>query len=1105
MKRTIYSVLLLLTILVGVSLLATPSYAAASSTDSATSSTDSGVNEDPKETESEDQSNTGEESDDDSDTPNPEETTTSTDAGVDETDGDSNTSSTDDGTDLEDTDIGEDSSASSTDSGVENDSSSTSSTDDGVNVSTTPNGDADEGGVDEDETSPDTDTSSEGTSDEMDVEEGMVMLHVRYGDILAFEGAIPIPTEDVEIVDNNGTVRIEAPNTVLAALYLFDIDEKSFNIIDLTYNDQYKAYLLNCMYILAANEDGCYSWLYKVNDAQPGVGMDAYTISSGDDIYLYFGSDLRARVLETELYIGESVTGVAERYAYKTNTWSPATDVTLSVVQDNPDNPWFPTVISSDTPNNSGEVTFTMQATGTYKMGISEDYYLNTESFDVIELDQSLVQLNIRSGDTILYSKTLSFEADDSVIIADDAGAEATVPNASFLGFLYGVDTKTDAFEISSFTYFSLYDSLLLNCIDSPSLNEPACHNWKYAVNGSLPGVGMDSYTLTGGEQIYLFFGDYHRLNMSTSTVTKDTTFTVNAESYDYTNDTWKTLTKGSIEITQPNPDSAWSPFVRDTGTLDDTGQATFNLSATGTYAASVLGDYYFPSISFTVIEEAQDETSDSEDNDPSPGDNGPTNSSKLVSETTINETIAAILSYIRSVQNETGAVESDDVTDWIAMAFGSQGIYADKVASGERSLLHALHDYKPTADTELNACAAYPRHVLAYLAAGIDSGEPVVQGYIERIKTECHTDNLYGQPGINDDMFALLALLATGTDIDDEVVKTTFNTILADQRSSGAFTWNGGAAPDATGGALNALKYADSKGMSVESTVYANAKTYLKSNQSADGGWGFDGETSSDINTTSWVMMGINALGEGQSEWSNTQERNPWHVLTESLTDGGFYTSIYTDPDPDWFATKHAVPALSGDSWAITLPARKLDDVIPDKINNSCSACETEAATTSTTESISDMFTTSTIDLFLDDSTSTTPTTTSTPDEVVDEATDTTTPAESLSDELSPSNDVQPVEGTEESTNNSETPVTLEVAPPTHTNAPIPATNLDRDIDVEDKDVNEQENSVQEQETIQSAEPFARRVAKGVFGSTAAGSLALGAYIGWRFLRALV
>jgi hypothetical protein len=286
-----------------------------------------------------------------------------------------------------------------------------------------------------------------------------------------------------------------------------------------------------------------------------------------------------------------------------------------------------------------------------------------------------------------------------------------------------------------------------------------------------------------------------------------------------------------------------------------------------------------------------------------------------------ISDTVNKILAYLESQQDSDGKIIDGTITDWSIMSFGANNQYADDIRkSGGQSLLDYEKNYNLDDSSDLNACASYPRHILALLSAGIDTQDQVIQGLKKKIEISCHENGVYGLPGINDDVFGLIALLAVNTPLSDPIIDDILSTIKADQTSDGAFTWSGWAGVDMTGAAINALKYAQTKGANINNEIFNTAKAYLKSTQLIDGGWGYG---TSDIMTTSWVLMGINALGEGQEQWFTASSTNPWHPMVNQLRADGFYASMWVPNTVDWFAMKHAVPALLGSSWPIIIPAK--------------------------------------------------------------------------------------------------------------------------------------------------------------------------------------
>lgn len=686
------------------------------------------------------------------------------------------------------------------------------------------------------------------------------------------------------------------------------------------------------------------------------------------------------------------------------------------------------------------------------------------------------VSVHIRIGSDMIFETEVTLGESTDLTIQG-----VSVPSNSILGVLYTLDQESDSFEINDLAYYEGFGSFLINCVNTPSLASAACYNWHYVVDGEYPFLGINQFILEGDEELYLYFGNTHQVVFSTSTIYQGESFTATSQYYEYTSNSWEPLLNVHIAVTQDNPLDPWSPIVVTSSSVDNLGQALFTLSATGTYALSIAEDYYYPTFSFEVLTSPTSNNQTGENN----GGSGESCSScnttlepELVSQELIDETISKILTYVKSQQKANGSIQDGATSDWLVMSFGAMDIYADTVGAST-TLMDYVEDYNFSAGSELNLCAGYPRHVLALLAGGaaIDSSE--VTTMLTKIKSnECFDGSVYGESGINDDIFALMALLATGESVDHILVNTLVEEIKDDQQTNGAFTWTGFAGADVTGAAINALSYASEKGASVEESVFTKAKEYLKEEQLNDGGWGFG---TSDILTTSWAVMGINALGEGQSDWMNTKGKNPWHVLTSNLTEAGYYTSPFTGTRPDWFGMKHAVPALKGASWPIILQSNSSD-------NSTDTSCSTGCSQNSTTEESTET-TTSTIQI---------PTSTEPLPEILILVPTTSTP------EIDETNEETQIEEFSilPTTDESETSL---IAPLATTARPsIQAEPTEKETTVTNKPTVVETDSLPE-ETIAKEEPIGKKIATIVFDSAIVAGAGVGLLVAWRFARTLL
>lgn len=442
---------------------------------------------------------------------------------------------------------------------------------------------------------------------------------------------------------------------------------------------------------------------------------------------------------------------------------------------------------------------------------------------------------------------------------------------------------------------------------------------WIYNINQQDPGwVGMNDYQIQNNDLLTVFYSVWPwKVESSTSSIqlSENVTFTA----FNYASSTWQTSASTTISINN-------QLFI-----TDDSGQYTYTPSATGTLSAFIYGSESWPqnspTINVAVIEPVSTSTPPV-DNPPPAGGGGSSTPSPTVPSAVIAEKAQSILNFLKTQQNADGKIIDGGTTDWAIMSFGADSQYAQDIATSTTSLLDFAQNYNFTDASDLNACASYPRHVLALLAGGVPASDATAQNLIAKIKSaECYKDNKYGLNGINDDVFALFALLAADMPANEPIVSDILATIIADQTTDGAFTWAGWPSADITGAAINALQYAKNKNAVIYQNIFTKAKAYLKSQQLADGGWGFG---TSDVLTTSWAMMGINALNEGQPDWVNSQNKNPWSVLAEQLKPIGYYESAWALGTVDWFGTKHAVPALLGKSWPIILAPKPQPIVAP-------------------------------------------------------------------------------------------------------------------------------------------------------------------------------
>jgi hypothetical protein len=518
------------------------------------------------------------------------------------------------------------------------------------------------------------------------------------------------------------------------------------------------------------------------------------------------------------------------------------------------------------------------------------------------------------------------------------------IDTSTVFSLLVNADQQNDNFYISDAQLSAWLNNFYVKCINITiaSSTENKCNNWQYTVNSIYPSVGMDKMVLSGGENVYIYFGNRYDLSTEKNIFSTNETITTTFKEYDYQTNNWTLLDNKLLLATDPIlPDySNWPPATKDTATTTN-GLGYFNFSATGTYYLTIPNDYW-PGVTISVTSTpvaTTTQTSTSTNN--GGGGSGNTQTNSLIPQSTIDDIVNKLINFLKSKQDNDGKIIDGNISDWAAMSFASRDIYAADVKKGDKSLYDFIYNYNFTDNSDINLCASYPRHILALLAAGTDQSDDKITNLKNKINAECVKNNKFGQDGINDDIFGLLALLALGQDINSSSVQTAFNAILADQQTDGSFTWNGFSGADITGAVMDTLFYAKKKGLNFDNNVLEKAKQYLKNQQLSDGGWGFG---ASDALTTSWAVMGINGTAQDQEQWFNSSGKNPWYVLT--TLDNDHYTQSW-DGNIDWFATKHAIPALVGAHWPIILNPKPQTTSISVNTSGGGSSIATILATT--------------------------------------------------------------------------------------------------------------------------------------------------------------
>jgi hypothetical protein len=713
-------------------------------------------------------------------------------------------------------------------------------------------------------------------------EERNVNLTIRDQNIILFQNSVPLrPSGDIEI---NGHA-LNA-NSVLSVLNDADTLSENFSITDLTYYESYGSFYVKCI------NSKCDNWQYTVNSNYSSIGMDKNILSGGENVYLYFGPQYRTTLSSSSINTGDSITVKTEDYNYQDNTWIKRSGVTVGITQPNPNDAWTPIEVKTQAVDENGNAFFSELAEGVYNVGIKEDYYFPTETLTVTKKITD-INLMIRSGSSIIFSGIIPLNTSPLISLNDSNGIPREINGKSVLSLLSDTDISSSLFSISNLEYYDSFGSLYLKCITSESVGEK-CDNWQYTVNDTYSSVGMDKNILSGGENVYLYFGSQYRTRLSSNTINTTDSLTATAEEYNYQDDTWKKRTGISIGITKTNPDNPWSPLEIKMQAVNENGITVFTSLVSGSYKVGVKEDYYFPAEELTVNNLVIATGGGSY--------SAPSSTVKKEIKPIVKKNkfdLKKAIDFIISKQKENGSFGESLYTDWVAISLMSADDKYVETSSIIKIIKH-LGEFKLQ---EMSLTDA-ERHAMALMSLGLNPYNTNGENYIKKI-TESFDGKQFGDADQdNDDIFALIVLTNAGFSEKDKMIEDSIFFILSKQKQNGS--WN--ESVDMTGAAITALSnYKENINVS---SALQKAKNFLKEKQKDDGGWG-------NVSSTSWAIGGILGLLEKPENWIKN-ENSPLDYLGKNQDAGGGIKKLSeeeSDESKIW-ETSYAITALSLKTW---------------------------------------------------------------------------------------------------------------------------------------------------------------------------------------------
>ena len=286
---------------------------------------------------------------------------------------------------------------------------------------------------------------------------------------------------------------------------------------------------------------------------------------------------------------------------------------------------------------------------------------------------------------------------------------------------------------------------------------------------------------------------------------------------------------------------------------------------------------------------------------------------------------------YLITSYSADGSIGSYSDTAWAIMGLVAAGKYNEGFSSP--SPIDHLRDNESQMIDSFNLPADLARNTLAIIAAGESpfnfgkENELIPEGnYVQALKN-LHDGQQFGPAeSINEDFWAVIALIAAGVSPDDEIIKTTTSYIIDCQGNDYGWSWASPdnewyyeSDPDNTAAAIIALVNA---GMSSSDEPVQNALDYLKSTQGPNGGFMSYGVENT--GSTTWVVSALNILGEDLSSWDNNGATPSNFLINVQNPDGSF---SFASPMPEGYLamseynTAAAIIALTGNSYPVVQP----------------------------------------------------------------------------------------------------------------------------------------------------------------------------------------
>lgn len=299
---------------------------------------------------------------------------------------------------------------------------------------------------------------------------------------------------------------------------------------------------------------------------------------------------------------------------------------------------------------------------------------------------------------------------------------------------------------------------------------------------------------------------------------------------------------------------------------------------------------------------------------------------------------------YLQEAQQDNGgfgaAGEPSQISSaWTALALAAAGINPQdqaRVGGVDAYSFLVSHYQEGIEESEcapITCTTTFERELMVVNASGTSphdfAGVDLVNELLSRVRSDGAFPHVPGgQPGVNDTVFAILALAPVQEASAQAPIQRAADWVETAQQDDGSWSWKDRDAPgevDMTGAAIQALIAAGRGG----DEAVEKGLDYLHAAQNPEGGFPeFPGNPESNVASTAWAVQAIWAAGQNPEAWrthSGEETEEPLDYM-ESLQedDGHIRWKRSQDLNGVWM-TAYTTPAFTGQNWPIPAAPRAI------------------------------------------------------------------------------------------------------------------------------------------------------------------------------------